>query len=240
MTERTNAPRTWRFPRPLVEDQLMLAGMIWVGFVITVLAVIFGIDRWSQIQMSIWEQASKAIPWYVAFMSGYVMYQVIPMYVAHGKTRRDATIEWGIFAGLFAVLAAVLSTIGYALEWFLYWAMAWPHELDNEHFSTSDTAFGMMLIEALLQMVVWSAAGGLVGACVYRSSSYGWVALLPAGLLVSLSGVGTDAGPFAFVMGLLPDVTPDLLLAFPLAVIGAAVALAGLWVLMRDMPIVKR
>lgn len=232
--------RTWRFPRIQVEDFLGLTLMIWAGLCVFTFGVTIVVSFFRDIAISGWEIASGVAPWYLAIMSGWVMFQYVPMFIANGRTRRDSMIEWTIFAPIFAVSGALLITIGYLLEYIVYGIAGWPRVLENDHKFASHTDVVPMFTEYLLTFLVWTAVGGFVGISFYKSDDVGWFSLLPATLLVGAVGTFTQSviGPFSFVVDRLTGLTTS---SWPIAilvgVVATLVALWGAWMVLRDMPL---
>jgi hypothetical protein len=229
--------RTWGFPRQLLEDHLALALMLWAGFVVVVAGITLGIAWLGTVTGSVWEPATSVVPWYVAFMSGYVLFQVMPLYISHGRTRHDTAIEMVVFVVIFAATAALLVCLGFLLERGFYAIAGWPLDFSDDRLFSSHLDLLPMLIENLLVMLTWAASGALVGAAVYRSPDTGWLSLAPAALFVSLSG-GFSAG----FMGVLARIIPafdasSLPLATVVSLSGFLVALWLTWYIVRDVPL---
>lgn len=241
----SNAPartgRTWRFPRLIIEDHIVLAAMIWAGFMVTVIGVAVGIDYFSEVSGSVLVNAANFASWYIAFLTGYVMYQNVPMFIAHGRTRRDTAIEAVMFMVIFAVAGALLITAGYLLEYVVYGIAGWPRDMSGSHLFSTHTEVLAIFWEYWLTFLVWAAAGGFAGAAFYRYDGGGWLALIPAGLLVSLAGVNSGPTFMGFVFRWLPSVEITSVPLFTaLATVCFLTGLALTWPIIRDMPIRNR
>jgi hypothetical protein len=243
-TVQQGRPRTWRFPRPMVVDQVALAVMLWAGFALTVLCVIIGINYFSgSLNYSVWETASQAVPWYCAIMTGRVLYQVFPMFVAHGRTRRNAAIEAGISSAILAAVAAMLTVVGYLLELALYRSNDWSTNLEEDHLYSRHSQIGTIFLESILIYLVWAGMGAFVGATLYRFGSIGWFSVLPAAAVASLVGIfwATDSPFFSEALDRFrPEFAGTIPMAIVSSLIGVTIFSGFIWAVVRDVPIVKR
>lgn len=232
--------RAWSVPRPLLDDHIGLLLLVWAGFLVAVMTLVFAVARFRDIEISGWEVASGISSWYVGGVAGYLLYQALPLLVAHGRTRRDAAIEVAIVLAALIVVAAILMVAGYLVEYVVYGVAGWPRELSGEHLFSSHTDVPMIFVAYGLTFLVWGTAGAIVGAAVYRYKASGWLALAPASLLISLIGfpMSPSSNPVDDVIErvLMVD-TPSLPLAIVIAVVCVGVALAMTWSIIRDVPL---
>lgn len=234
-----NAPaRTWRFPRIQLEDQIVLAAIAWILTVVATFGIVLVVDRFFDVTISAWEIAVSVAHWYVGIICGWLMYVHVPLFVAHGKTRRDAIIETGITAGIVAACAAILMSVGYLIEELVYEWRGWAGAIDADHLFRSRTDFGMILLENVLAFLVWAAVGSFVGISLYRSQNAGWLSLVPGALILGLTGSfdRTDGGFFGIVTRFIPaaDITSPVNAAL-ISMVGAALAGGAAWLVARDM-----
>ena len=243
MTIAGNGPRTWKFPSMMLRGQIAFGSLLWVGLVVVTLAIAAGLDRFTEVSGSIWEQSSQVVPWYVGGVSGYIVYQTVPMLIAHGRTRRDTAIEVLIYVVTFASYAAVLVAAGYLIEYIVFGMAGWPRELSKAQIVDSQLDVLPIVVQSWLVTIVWGAAGSFVGAAIYRYPDNGWFALFPASILVGLIGTFTNGfwGPVGFFVDrFLPVETPSLALAIPTAMACFLIALTLTWPILRDLPIRNR
>lgn len=149
-------------------------------------------------------------------------------------------VEAAIFGGLYALAGALLITVGYLLERGFYAINDWPRDFSNDHLFSSHTEAPLIFGEYLLRFLVWATAGAFAGAAIYRYGGSGYLALLPASLLVGLMGVFLDDywGPAAFIFERLPAAdSPSLPIAAVIAAICVLAAFVMTWRIMRDMPL---
>ena len=242
-TSRVGTPQSTLRMKITLEDQLGLAALSWAGLVIFTMAVVTGVSFARDIVISGWDVATGIIPWYAAFIGGYVLHTVLPIHIAHGRTRRDFAIEVLAFSGIFTTLLALLATAGFAIEQGLYALAGWSREAPDDHLFSSYTDYATIFAEYWLMVLVWTAAGALIGAAIYRSPEGGWLAFIPALVLVGLAGLGTEPrlGPLAFIVDRLDiEADPSLPLAAAMSVACYLAALAMTWPIMRDMPLRNR
>lgn len=232
--------RPWRFPTLIAQGQLAFVVLMALGFGVTVAAVIIGIGWKSTISGSVWEPSTNAIPWFVAVMAGHTFFQVVPMLIANGRTRRDATIDALQVSAATVLTVAVLTTVGYLIEWAVYRWQGWPEKITGNHLFTHYDQVGAIFWESLLTFAVWSVLGAMVGAAFYRFDQWGWLSLVPA--VIILIGVGifiTSRAPIAdnLVERILPDWGRSLPVATLATVIGMGVSGAIIWRIVRDLPL---
>lgn len=234
----TAPARTWRFPRIQLEDQIVLAAIAWVLTVVATFAIVLVVDRFFDVSISAWEIAVSVAHWYVGIICGWLMYVHVPLFVANGKTRRDATIETGITIGVVAVWVSFLMSVGYLIEELVYVWRGWSGSIDSDHLFSSRTDFGLILLENLLAFLVWAAVGSFVGISLYRSQNAGWLSLLPGALVLGLTGSfdRTDGGFFGIVTRFIPiaDIASPVN-ATLISLVGAALAGGAAWLVARDM-----
>jgi hypothetical protein len=239
MNRTGSGQRTWRLPRLLLEDQLGLAVLSWLGLVLFSMAVVTVVSSFRDIVISGWEVATGIVPWYAAFIGGYVLHTVLPLHIAHGRTRRDFAIEAVIFGGVFTTVVALLVTLGFAIEQGVYAIAGWSRGTPDDHLFASYTEYGMIVAEYWLTVLVWTAAGAFVGASVYRPSGLSWFALAPALGLVAISGLtrADSAQPMGFIVNRLPQAdSMSLALTALLSLVSVLIALGLTWLTIRDMP----
>lgn len=229
------------YPWRMFEELLGLTVLIWVGFMVVLGALVTAIAIFSDVEISVMSEADGVVAPYVGFIGGYMMYSLLPMYVANGTTRREFARHAAMFAPVFALAVALLMQIGFLLEWALYSAMDWPRDVNSEHLYSSATQLHLVFIEHLLVFLVWCVAGAFVGAMFYRSSQLGSYSI-PLGLLaVSAAGIAVrgEWGPLGSVYERVTGGPADLPLVASILIALASAAAAGwlVWLTIRDIPI---
>ncbi len=190
-----------------------------------------------------WEVGTQIIRWFVGAIGVYLTAVYLPLYVAHGITRRRIATDSGLFVLAYVAIVAVTITVGYGLERVVYGLAGWQQNLERAHLFDATDQYGLVLAEHLVLLVVWMTAGALLGVAFYRGGGAP-LAALPAAI-VAVALVETVAGPSAF--GPVPPPLVErivflpseasLLAAAATAVVSAAVLAAGTWWLVRDVPV---
>ncbi|MGB3329633.1 MAG: hypothetical protein WBA46_11810 [Thermomicrobiales bacterium] len=232
--------RPWSFPWIVAEGQIAFTLLSALGFGLVIAAVVAGIAWKSTITSSIWESATNAIPWFSAVLAGHTLFQVVPMMIANGRTRRAAMIDAAQVIGATTVVITLLTTLGYLIEWAVYRWQGWPRSIGGGHFFTTHSQVGAIFWETLLTMAIWSALGAMVGIAFYRYDQYGWLALIPAAGVMVLTGVfmTTRTPVFDNVMDrYFSDWGRSLPVATLGAVLGLAITGALIWRIVRDLPL---
>ncbi|MGH2549036.1 MAG: hypothetical protein ACRDHN_06580, partial [Thermomicrobiales bacterium] len=130
------ASRTWSFPKRMCEDLIAFSTLIWLGFMIVFGAFVIGLDRWGTVNNSYWESFSQFIPWFTLFIGVHIGSTLFPISIAHGKTRRDFSIETAIFLLVYSTVISVFILIGWLFERAQYSLMDLPQVLTDEHIFT--------------------------------------------------------------------------------------------------------
>jgi hypothetical protein len=78
--------------------------------VITVIIAVSG-----NLTQSVWEQAIQVIRWYSLFVGVTLVREHLPLYIAHGQTRRQFGAQATVTVALFAPFLSVLLVVGYLL-----------------------------------------------------------------------------------------------------------------------------
>lgn len=228
--------RTWRFPQIPVENLGVLTLLGWAGTLVLAFTTAFAVSFAVDISISVVNIISGAANWFLAIISGYAMFQYVPMFIANGRTRRDSMI----FVPILALLSAFLMTVAYLLEYVVYGMAGWPRELGDNLLIGSHTDVAPIFMEHLLQFLVWITVGGFIGISIYRSEELGWLSILPGLALAALASAASHAsfGTFDFLAGRLPDGAPsDWPLAILAGVVCASIAIWITWLVLRNMPL---
>ncbi|HEU4866266.1 MAG TPA: hypothetical protein VFV09_00935 [Actinomycetota bacterium] len=216
---------------------------IWIPFVVFVALVIGLVAYFGEIRTSGWEKATQLPRWYAGAIGVYMTALYLPVYIAHGRTRREFLKQAPVAILVTTTVLAMLMAIGFAIESFAYRIADWPQTLSSTHLFESPTEFGLVFLEFWLAFVVWMVAGTFLGAGFYRNPGLGFLMLPVALLAVSL--VEGSLGGNATVSAL-----PPLLSLFDIipqsGTVGRAVATAAgcsavgwliTWLVARDLPV---
>jgi hypothetical protein len=230
-------PRVWSTVNFPMAGFFWFVGLLWLGLFAFGLAVTAGVAIWGEIESSVWEKAGGVVRFAAAFMVAWLVYTYLPIYVAHGVTRREFMQKLTVFTVAFSALLGALSMLGYLLEGLVYEVADWPHELTDEHSFDSTSELGTILVTHCLAFLVWATIGAIVGAAIYRHDD-GWglvalpvciVLMIPAGFAIGSTELPLDR--------VFEDRTVDVLWAVVLCVLGAGAGLRVAWGLIREIPI---
>ncbi|MBB2914523.1 hypothetical protein FHS43_005835 [Streptosporangium becharense] len=227
-----------RFPSRLLAANMWLAAMLWAAFLVFVAAVAVGVAVFGTLTESAWEKAVQLPRWYALFVGVALVREFLPMYIAHGQTRRQFGVHAAVTVALFAPFLSALITVGYLLEAALYGLASRPQALGQAHLFTEPTQLPLVFAEYLTEFLAWIVAGTFAGAGFYRWR-HGGLITIPVGIALVLLAAGASGTqlrfPFAIRLGLdLPGSLPLTLGA------GLGVSLLGLaltWLVIRDMPL---
>ena len=235
-----NLERAVHFPKKRTGDLLIFSFLAWVGFVIFVGALTFAIDRFSEIDNSIWESAAQLIPWFVLFIGVHTGGTLLPINIAHGTTRRDFAIESVLFLIVYSVGIGLLMTIGWVLERALFAVGDWPQTLSETHLFSSATDYPRIFVESFLLVLGWTTSGFFIAAAYYRYDSQGLLAIAPCIVVIGImqAAMGSSWGPAAALIDRFFDPeSPPLLVVIIIGFACVAAIMAMAWPVIRDIPL---
>jgi hypothetical protein len=210
--------------RHLTTSLVAFGALVAACALVFVLVVTFVVSGFRDVEISAWNIATSQIArWFLFWVGIYVIHNVLPIAVAHGRTRREFLVAATGFFVLFAAVMAAIAWLGFVIEGGIYALMDWRAD---EH--GSPWAYFLMFL-------VWTTVGAFVAAAFDRFSA-GGIFSLPIGLvLVMITGAAVPgSGNLPFIRNL-----PVFLgSGWHLASLGAFVlALAGTCAIARDMPL---
>lgn len=228
-----------RFPRRLLAANMWYAALLWVAFVVVVMAVALGIHVFGDLGRSVWEQAGQVPRWFALFVGIALIMEFLPLYIAHGQTRRQFGAQAAVTAVLYVPFLAALMTAGFLLESVLYRLIDRPQALDRVHLYAEPAQVPLVFLEYVVDYLAWISAGTLMGAGFYRWRS-GGVLTVPLGVgivVLGMSAIGTEFRmPLSsFALGL--DLQRGPLLTLGLGLAAFAAGLAVTWAIIRDVPL---
>lgn len=224
---------------------VLVFGVLLAGTFLLVGAV--SVLRSDSIRVSGWEQAAQLARWYAGGVGVYATAVHLPLYLAHGFTRREFAAQLPVLLGAFAVAFGALMTLGYGIEALAYESFGWTQDLTNDHLYATATEYPLIFLESTLVGGSWVVAGSVLGGAFYRNALLGF-ALIPVALtlvgLVELTAGPGHIGPFA-ASGSLPLLGASLggASAGTVTILGAAAFVAGsavTWGVVRDLPMRSR
>ena len=232
--------RTWGIARLLLTTHLPFLLLCWVVFAGAVLVLTIGIELSTTITQSVWDPAVSVVRWFALGYGVHFVYRMLPVYVAHGRTRHEFLRSMTVFVLVAATMVAALLTLGLALESVLYRVMDWPQRVPAERLFDTPDQFPLVFLTYWAMLVVWATIGLLLGAGFYRSEGRELVAVGLGLAMVVVTGwaIGFSGLPFVGAVVDVADVPLGWTLALCLA--GLLPGAAATWALVRDIPIRTR
>ncbi|WP_329790386.1 hypothetical protein V1227_00405 [Lentzea sp. DG1S-22] len=213
--------------RHLTTSLVAFCALVAGGAFAFAVALTFAVSLFRDVEISAWNVAASQIgPWFLLFIGVYAIHNMLPIAVAHGRTRREFLVAASVFSVVLAVLMTAVEWLGFLVEGGIYSLMDWSAD---EH--AAQPAYFLMYL-------VWFAVGMLCAAAFDRYGPGGVFVLPVAFALVVVTRVqmpGSGNLPFVEDIPVLlgPGWTAALAASF-------VVALAGTWAIARDMPIRTR
>ncbi|MBE1487296.1 hypothetical protein [Plantactinospora soyae] len=228
-----------RFPSRLLAANLYVALWLWGALVTIVALIVVGVAIFGEVTSSAWEKGSLAPRWYALFVGVGLITTFLPMYVAHGQTRRRFAVHAGITVSLMAPAVAAMITLGYLAERGIYHLVGWEQVLDRSHLFSEPTQLHLVFLEHLLELLTWMAAGTFISAGFYRWRA-GGLLTIPVGvaLVVLTQGVlGTELDLPIVDRVVSPDAPQPLGLVIGAGLLAFLIGLALTWTVVRDVPL---
>jgi hypothetical protein len=232
--------RAWRIAPLLLTTHLPFLMLLWVPFVLIVAVLTVGVATFGTITASVWDPAAMFLRWVALGYGLYLTNGLLPMYVAHGQTRRAFLVQVAVFLVVTAAVLAVLVGVGYFLEGILYRAMDWPQAVRPNRAFSSPGQFPLVFAAYWVMFLVWTFTGAFLAAAFYRPGGWGVVAAPLALVLVSASGLAFGLNGLPFVGRFLDAAEVSRPLSLALSGGSLLLGLAMTWVIVRDIPIRNR
>ncbi|MCO5224122.1 MAG: hypothetical protein M9953_02190 [Thermomicrobiales bacterium] len=197
---------------PMYTDQVLMLVILGGACLVIALGVVFVVSRFTDAPSFSWAAVGAIAPWYLAVISGWIMFVMVPIYVAHGRTRQAGFVEWMQTGVLLAVIGAAIMGVGYLIERGFYSLLGLEKGAEDLYFSSSSGSIVMIFAHYVLTFAVWFALGGFVGVSLYRFTDWGWISIPIALATASLTGLWNFTGVsiFGFVRRLVPTVDTGL------------------------------
>lgn len=145
---------------------------------------------------SVWAYVTHAAAWFVGGLGGYYGYWTAPIYVGHGRTRKEAGQDGLMTLLVVAAGTGTLLIAGFLAEYQLLGALGWPRHIPEAHSFTSHLDVPGMLNVYLPALLLGGATGAAVGALAYRYGTWGWLSVIPGLGLIGAYGLAEDAARF--------------------------------------------
>lgn len=217
------------------------ASVVVAAFVITVVVTLV-VSAFVDVSISGWDMATQLTRWYAGGAGVYLTAVYLPLYIAHGHTRRAFLTQLpGSIVAMVVTLGALVA-VGYLVEHVVYRAAGWEQGLTQDHLFNSTTEVGLVFAEFSLLLLVYLVGGALAGAAFYRHAALGTV-LIP--VLLAAAGVseavtGSVQIPFVVEWAARFGLTLDPATLTSAALVSTvSVVLLGLatWAIAKDVPV---
>jgi hypothetical protein len=213
-----------RITRSLSTTLIPFLVLLGAAALVFALALTFVVSLWADIRISAWNVVAAQIGRWIALWLGvHTIHNVLPVAIAHGRTRREFLGQAVLFWVLASLVMALIARGGFFVETLVYDAMDWTRHVT-----------GNGALEYWQMYAVWTAVGAFVAAGFDRFQAggvltipVGFALIIPAGSAVN----GADWLPF---VGRLPgQAAAGVLLCVGAFVVASALA----WLIARDMPV---
>ncbi|WP_229074863.1 hypothetical protein [Actinoplanes sp. DH11] len=215
----------WPILRYLLSSHTVFLLLVLIPIYLFVGVVVGAVSIYVDIRLSGVDVVGQVLPW-AALGYGASTSNLLPTMLVHGRTRREFLTQHPIFQVITTGLVAALITGCYAIETAAYRALDWEQKVQQQRIYAADE-YGTIFTAYWSMLLIWLMVGVFVGVAFYRWEAGGGLALIPAAVLVVLSG-GVN-GFFS-----LPFARTDLPL-LPVTVVAVAIAYGLLWLSGRDV-----
>lgn len=191
-TIRTNDAFTvWR---ELLRGYSLMIGFCWAVTGLIVAIVVVSTTLAGEVTESLWLNTGSTQPRYFLLAMGVMLAAThLPVYVAHGVTRRLFLVAGVGFTVAVSAAFAAITVIGFGLERLLF---SWQGTLDRlpEPYPMNTLGDGLRVALALALLgTVYLCCGWLIGSIYYRYGAWFGTLLIPAAavpLFVAEAGIG--------------------------------------------------
>ncbi|HEX8631195.1 MAG TPA: hypothetical protein VF755_23805 [Catenuloplanes sp.] len=232
--------RRWPIGHLLFTTHLPFLLLCWAAMMVLAGLVLTGVAIFGTVRISAIDVGGQILRWLALGYGGYLTYNLLPVYLVHGQTRREFLRQAPVFQFVTSAAVAALTTLGYAAESLLYRANGWTQAFTEDRPYTAASQYGVIFLSYWSMLLVWSLTGLFIGAGFYRLQAGGVLTLLLALPLLAVSGLSTGFLNLPFLDLGLGLRNPGLPAVVGLSALCAVVALGLAWALARDMPLRTR
>ncbi len=232
--------RTWSVARLLFATQLPFLLIVWVVFAAAVVVLTLAIHVLGTVNRSVWDPAVTVVRWFALGYGVYLVYRLLPVLVAHGRTRREFLHSVALFVVAAGAVVAALLAAGFAIEALLYRILDLPQRVAPERLFDAPTQWPRIFLTYWAMLVVWTTIGLLLAAGFYRSGGNELVAVALALVMVVVTGYGIGFNGLPFVGAVVDVAGLPLAGSLALSLAGLLPGAAVTWALVRDLPILNR
>jgi hypothetical protein len=186
----------WAIARLLFATHLPFLLLCWAVFAAAVLVLMFAIDLRVSITSSIWDPAVTVVRWVALGYGLYLINRLLPVYVAHGQTRREFAANVAVFLVVATAMVAALLTLGLALELVLYRIM---DQVSDQRLFDSPGQYPLVFGSYWAMLLIWTTIGLLLAAGFYRSGGQELMALLLSLAIVVVTEIAFGFNGLAFL-----------------------------------------
>ena len=133
--------RTWSVARLLFATQLPFLLIVWVVFAAAVVALTVAIHVLGTVNRSVWDPAVTVVRWFALGYGVYLVNRLLPVLVAHGRTRREFLHSVALFVVAAGAVVAALLAAGFAIEGLLYRILDLPQRVAPERLFDAPTQY---------------------------------------------------------------------------------------------------
>ncbi|WP_283135790.1 hypothetical protein [Rhizohabitans arisaemae] len=228
-----------RFPSRILGGNAVFA-LIGAAALLTICAgAVAVITAFGNTPDSAWEKAAQAVNWYSLMVGISLAQSYLPVYLAHGQTRRRFGAQAAVAIGVFGPLLAALVTAGYLIESGIYRLIGWSQVLTRPHVFDEATQVPLVFLEYLIEFLAWLTAGAFIGSGFYRWGLGGLLTIpVAVGLVVLAEGaIGTELRLPILPHAIGVDVPQSLGTTLGVGLGTFLVGLALTWLIIRDIPV---
>jgi hypothetical protein len=162
---------------------------LWVGLIVIFNGIAVGVAIFGHLDRSIWETSFDGVGQYFPLAVGIGLMSLhLPVFVAHGVTRRNFGVGSLWFVLVFTLISAVGLTLGYVVEDLIFAIAHRTPVLHSPQLFTATDQFAVIFGQSVLQVLAYLVSGWLIGAGFRRFGVYGLLLLIPG--LLPIAGLG--------------------------------------------------
>ncbi|BBH69584.1 hypothetical protein ACTI_62690 [Actinoplanes sp. OR16] len=221
----------WPITRYLLGSHTIFLVFLLAGVYLFVAVVVGAVATFRDIRISGVDVVGQILPWVTAGY-GTTTAALLATVLVHGRTRREFLIQHPVFQVITTGLIAALITGVYAIETAVYRAFDWGQKVQDERAYATTSEYATIFGAYWSMLLIWLMVGVFLGMAFYRWEGSGVLALIPAGVIVVVTG-----GVNGFLS--LPFARTDLPL-LPVTVAAVAITYAMLWYTGRDVALRAR
>jgi hypothetical protein len=200
-------------------------------------AVGTGIGVFGHLDHSIWEDAFDSTAMYLPLIIGLIFTTIhLPIFVAHGVTRRNFFIGTVWFAIGFSLVSSMALTVGYGIEHLLYSVYRLSDTLTSPHLFSSTSQLPVIFGESMLLMLAYLCTGWLIGTGFRKFGLGGLLFLVPAVVPLVGTAVLCRVGWLGSAANAIGIARPPTAIGVSVSILITVLGFAATQLLIRDLP----